>query len=274
MDINHSFDVFLYRVIRNWFSFRFLRKKYQELDKNFEEFRENQILKEDMAIISIRRWDLDTSYKYAQQLNLLKQKYKEAVKNKTATKVLHQWTLNGNKKSGKKMTFDISRLMLSAYNGEADELITEVGWNNYESYGIRLDKVYERLSHLGEQLGISISLDYHQLKKQELNLVFQFREAKFKEKEEQKQLQEQIREEDKAKKEFERAQKKAEEDEDKFSIALEKARAQIISVSEIRKKVLEERIKSLEESLSIAIENKQRALSMAQQTRSGYVYYF
>ena len=81
------------------------------------------------------------------------------------------------------------------------------------------------------------------------------------------------REEAKAQKEFERALKKAEKDEQKAREKLEEERkALALAESEKERAKLEARIAKLEEAMAQAQETQRRALSMAQQTRSGYVY--
>lgn len=81
------------------------------------------------------------------------------------------------------------------------------------------------------------------------------------------------REEAKTQKEFERALKKAEKDEQKAREKLEEERKALTLVeSEKERAKLEARIAKLEEAMVQAQETQKRALSMAQQTRSGYVY--
>ena len=83
----------------------------------------------------------------------------------------------------------------------------------------------------------------------------------------------QLREEEKAMRELKREKEQAEKDELKAKAALEKnqsALAKAKTAKQIQK--LNEQIEELKVALQRAIERKERAISMAQQTRCGYVY--
>ena len=85
-------------------------------------------------------------------------------------------------------------------------------------------------------------------------------------------IQDELREEEKARREFEQAQREAEKQEAAFLKALEKARREMGLVTGVEYEKLTEKIMMLEIELTIAREKKERALSMAQQTKRGHVY--
>jgi len=87
------------------------------------------------------------------------------------------------------------------------------------------------------------------------------------------QKQEKEREEREAQREYERAIKKALKDEEKAQEALEQKRREIAEAQTQEKiQKLQEQIQGLEKALVEARELKERAMSMAQQTKIGYVY--
>lgn len=87
------------------------------------------------------------------------------------------------------------------------------------------------------------------------------------------QKQEKEREEREAQREYERAIKKALKDEEKAQEALEQKRREIAEAQTQEKiQKLQEQIKGLENALVEARELRERAMSMAQQTKIGYVY--
>ena len=121
---------------------------------------------------------------------------------------------------------------------------------------------------------ISLSKGYKALKSEELELLYKIDRKKKEEKEQERIRKEQEREEKKAQKEFEKELKKAKADEDKARKALEKAQVEAAKESE-DKSVLEElnrKIAMLQAALEEAVERGQRIMSMAQQTRRGWVY--
>ena len=81
-----------------------------------------------------------------------------------------------------------------------------------------------------------------------------------------------MREEEKARRDFEKAQKEAEKEEEMLQKAMEKAQEEISKASEEERAKYEEQLAELQEKLKEAEEKNQRAISMAQQTKSGHVY--
>ena len=90
--------------------------------------------------------------------------------------------------------------------------------------------------------------------------------------EEQRLLREQIREEEKARREFERAMKDAAKEEDTIKKAMDKVLQQAANANDAQRVEFEAKLRELELKLQAAEEKNQRALSMAQQTRTGHVY--
>lgn len=153
-------------------------------------------------------------------------------------------------------------------------------WNVYFSEGFNdeYNKILKKLLTDGlERIKLEIAVlvdiylnDYHiKIKKEYVGL--KMKEAEFRYKIEKKRSEE--REEAKAQKEFERVLKKAEKDEEKAKEKLNQQKEALNkTVSEREKEKLREQIAKLEEMLAQAQEEQRRAISMAQQTRSGYVY--
>ena len=107
-----------------------------------------------------------------------------------------------------------------------------------------------------------------------LNMMYEIEEYKARKKEEQKALKEQQREEAAAQREFERELKKAQKDEKKAEEALRLAREEAAKEQENTEKFakLQEQIESLQSALEEAKQRGERVMSMAQQTRQGWVY--
>ena len=106
-----------------------------------------------------------------------------------------------------------------------------------------------------------------------LNSVYNYIEAKYLIVHKQEIEKEKAREEREAQREYERAIKKAQKDEEKAQEALEKKKRELAE-EQTQEKILKlnEQIKELEKALMDAKELRERAISMAQQTKSGYVY--
>ncbi|MEU7529772.1 DUF4041 domain-containing protein [Saccharothrix sp. NPDC042600] len=65
----------------------------------------------------------------------------------------------------------MAKLMLRAYNAEADNAVRSVKPHTRESVKEKLSKTRETVGKLGALMGISISLDYHRLRLVEIDLT-------------------------------------------------------------------------------------------------------
>lgn len=81
-----------------------------------------------------------------------------------------------------------------------------------------------------------------------------------------------MREEERAQKEFERAQREAEQEEERYSRALDRARQDAENAVGAKQQKLLEQVRELEQKLLDAEQRRQRAVSMAQLTKTGHVY--
>lgn len=164
------------------------------------------------------------------------------------------------------------RLMLRAFNGECDAAISSVRYNNVGVMENRIVKARETINKLSETTHCEITEDFYQLKRQELLLTYEYHEKRQAEKEEQRRIREEMREEERALKEMEKARRDAEKDERRYERALEKAREEVKQAVGEEKERLISKLEELQRRLSEAHENKERAISRAQLTRSGHVY--
>lgn len=119
-----------------------------------------------------------------------------------------------------------------------------------------------------------ITEEYMSLKVEEIKLRYTIAFRKQQLKERARHEKELAREEAKAQKEFERELRKAKADEDSARKALEKAQLEAAkeAANEKRFAKLQEQIEELQAALKEAEERGQRIMSMAQQTRRGWVY--
>ena len=182
------------------------------------------------------------------------------------------WTIGGSEAKGRASTKKYIKLTLRAFNGECDSLIAKVKWNNINQMKERISKSFETINKIGESQTVTIQKDYLDLKIKELALEHEYQQKRQKEKEELRAAQEEMREEEKARREFEQAQKEAEKEESNYQKALDKARKEIEQATGEKQTKLQIQIENLERELKEAQEKKERAISMAQQTKRGHVY--
>lgn len=237
---------------------------------------ELSVLEENLNDISFGlykpNYHYQTSEEFKRQLETIRDKQKQLIKDDDAVLYSTEWTINGSKAEGKKMMRQYAKLLLRAFNGECDAAIAKVSWNNIGNMEARIEKSFEAINKLGSTNQISISPEYFDLKLAELRLEFEGEEKLYQEKEEQRRIKEQMREEEKALKEIERAQKQAEDEELRYQKALDKAKLDVQRVTGKELDRMNEKIRLLEEDLRLAQQQKERAVSMAQLTKSGHVY--
>ncbi|MCF2501671.1 DUF4041 domain-containing protein [Dyadobacter chenhuakuii] len=209
-------------------------------------------------------------YREAQKNIIEEQKY--LIKYDRAAICEADWTIEGSASKGKVVINRFKKLMLRAFNGEGAALISKVKWNNVVQMKERLSTSFLDINKLGVGFKVSLSLEYFKLKEQELLLEYEYQAKKQQEKENMRAIQDELREEEKARREFEQAQREAEKQEAAFLKALEKARREMGLVTGVEYEKLTEKIMMLEIELTIAREKKERALSMAQQTKRAHVY--
>jgi predicted nuclease with TOPRIM domain len=217
-------------------------------------------------------YDFQTSDVYKQKLEEIREDEKILIKDEKAYFCGTEWTVNNNRAEGKRQTKQYGKLMLRAFNGECDALISNVRWNNVTKMEERLKKSFEIINTLGSTHRIEITQAYFDLKLAELRVTFEYEEKRQKEKEEQRRIQEQIREEEKVQREAEKAQKEAEDEEKRFKKALEQAHAELAKAQGEEVGGLTTKVQELEQQLKDALEKKERAIAQAQLTKSGNIY--
>ncbi|WP_300770705.1 DUF4041 domain-containing protein [uncultured Bacteroides sp.] len=163
--------------------------------------------------------------------------------------------------------------VLDAFNGKVDTILSMIKKDNYGTLEQKIKDAYALVNNLGAAFrNARITPLYLDARLDELKWGVVVFELKQKEKEEQRRIKEQIREEEKARREYEKAMKDAAKEEEMIRKAMEKAKLAIEKANEEQKAKFEQQLAELQVKLAEAEAKNQRALSMAQQTRSGHVY--
>ncbi|SDQ03974.1 Meiotically up-regulated gene 113 [Chryseobacterium soldanellicola] len=163
--------------------------------------------------------------------------------------------------------------VIDAYNGKVDSILSTVKKDNYGILKQKMEDAFQLVNFNGKAFrNARISEVYHNARLEELKWAVVAQELRSQEQEEQRQIREQIREEEKARREFERAIKEAEKEEQTLKKLIEKAESQVARATEEQKLIFQQKLEELQGKLEQAEEKNQRAISMAQQTRTGNVY--
>jgi hypothetical protein len=179
-----------------------LQAEYEQLKSQIVETNEAAILQE-VGVYQYRH-PLQDSPAFKAQLSAIQAKIKDAVKAGSAVVGATNWTVNGSAREGTKMVKEFSKLMLRAYNNEADNAVRAMKPYTLESAIARLNKSRATIVKLGGTMNIAITDRYHKLRVEELELTADYLAKVAEEKERAREERERAREEEKAQREYQR----------------------------------------------------------------------
>jgi hypothetical protein len=180
---------------------------------------EEEILQE-IGIYTYRH-PLNDSPAYREQLKVLQDKIKAmARRDGGAIQATTNWQVNNSAAQGRKMVNDFSKLMLRAYNAEADNLSRGMKPYKLATAIDRLEKVAVTIERLGKTMAIRVAPDYHRLRIMELELAADYQEMLAREKDQEREKREQLREERKLQLEIQRERERLHKEQQHYANAL------------------------------------------------------
>jgi hypothetical protein len=254
-----------------------LQQQYERAVSRYREVqREVGLLEENLEDISFGlykpHFDFQTPDEYRRKLEETREYARLMVREGRAAVCKVKWTVGNSAKVGEKMTRQYTKLLLRAFNGECDAAVANVSWNNITKMEERLRKALLSINDLGSVMQMHISPEYFNLRCDELRLTHEYEQKRYEEREEQRQIRERLRDQEKAQREIEKAREEAEREEARNQRALERAREEAAKATGVQLQQLTEQIAGFESKLDEARRNKERAISRAQLTKSGFVY--
>jgi hypothetical protein len=205
---------------------------------------------------------LEDAVAYKARLAELKDQYKALARGDGAVTATTTWQVDNSASAGAKMVREISKLMLRAYNAEADNCVRTVRPHRRAASVERLSKARDAIARLGQSMSIRISEDYHALRIEEVLLTADYLSKVEEEKERIRAQREQQREEEAARREFEREKSRLLKEQAHYESALARVRASG-DVAAIQQ--LEAQIAEIESSIT-GVEEREANI------RAGYVY--
>jgi stress response protein SCP2 len=231
----------------------------RELESMIVETREIKLL-QDLGIYEFAH-PLDDAIQYKDRLDLLRSKVKDTAKERGVTGAAN-WAVNGSLQDGARMVREQCRLMLRAYNAEADNCIRTVRSHNLEPTISRLTRAKDSIQKLGRSMAIQITEEYHELRLAEIRLTADHHLKVAEERENQRALREELREQEKVERELQKAREKFQRERDQYEAALQIA---INSGDASAIATMQERVEQAEVNLR-DIESREA------NARAGYVY--
>lgn len=238
-----------------------LKKQLADMKKLIVETEDLALLQE--AGIYHYRHPLTDAVAYEKELETIDSQIKAMTrKDGGAVLATTNWTVNGSAAEGRTMVRDFSKLMLRAFNAEADNLVRGLKPYKLDAAAERLNKVASTIEKLGKTMQIRISTPYLTLRVRELELTADFLQKQAEEKEAERLDRERLREERKVQQEMERERERLEKEKKHYTNALE---ALVDKGDEAGAERLREQLSDVEKAIE---DVDYRAANI----RAGYVY--
>lgn len=238
------------------------------LEEKLASLKEEIVVTEEVALLQeagVYEYNhpLEDSVEYQDALKGIREQIKAMTKRDGgAVKGSTQWRVNGSLPQGRKMVRDFSKLLLRAYNAEADNLVRGLKPYKLDAARERLTKVAATVARLGQTMDIHISGAYHELREYELSLTADYRQKLAEEKEREREEKDRLREERKAQQEMERERARLEKERQHYLNTLEALRTKGDDEAIARHEAELERIQRAIEDVDYRAAN----------IRAGYVY--
>lgn len=203
---------------------------------------------------------LENAIAYRERLDAISSQIAEMIKGGTAIEASTTFTFDGSLAKGRKMTNDLAKLMLRAYNAEAENVIRTLRAGNSSTAVKRLDASRSAIARLGQMMEMHISDGFHQIRITEIELVADYLAKKEEEREAARAERERLREDKKVEAELAAAREKLEKERSHLVTVIDKLQASGAADPELQQKLAE-----VDNAIA---QNDFRAANI----RAGYVY--
>lgn len=205
---------------------------------------------------------LEDAAAYKDRLREIEAGIDDIVKSGRAVLAADMFTFMGSLAKGRKMVADLSKLMLRAYNAEADNCVRSLRSGNITTAKKRLDNAVTAIEKLGAIMEMRVNPDYHQLRVAELELTADYQMKVQEEREAAREERELLREQRRAEQELAAERERLEKERAHYVSVLESLRA---SGDEAAADELAVRLGDIEQAIAT---NDYRIANI----RAGYVY--
>ena len=218
------------------------------------------------------RYDFASSLEYKDKLNVIREMQKAMIKSKSAVNYFENWTVDGSKAKGKKMTNDNIKMILRSFNNECEAAINKVKFSNIQSIEKRIQTSFNQHNKLNETNKVSLTQRFLDLKLQELYLAFEYEQKKEEEKEALREQREKEKEEKALQKEIESKKKVIHKEMSHLENVISELEMKLIVAYEFEKESLEAQILELKENLNKVEEEIEELDYRTANAAAGYVY--
>lgn len=221
----------------------------------------------------VQKFDGFNSTELKEKINNNKERQKSLIKKGKHFSFVDKITVNSSYEEGLVHQKKSADFAIVSFNSRVDAILSTVKYNNFDVTKKKIIKQYNDINKYMTGLNsVKIRHEYLDLRLDELRYVFEFHLVLQEEKDKKSFEKEVLREEQKAQKEFESFIKTREKEEKSYQKSLSDAERTIQNLHGVQLEEMQKTIQSLKNKLLVAVQEKERAMSQAQLTRSGYVY--
>jgi hypothetical protein len=169
---------------------------------------------------------LENAEAYRQEFTKLQSAMKDAVRKGEAVLASTMFSYNNSLAAGRKMTSDFSKLMLRAYNAEADNGLRSLRAGNVASAKKRVENAAGAIARLGAMMEMRIAPIYHAIRLREIELTADYLMKVQEEREIARDERDRMREERRAEQEIARERERLDKERAHYMNALQTLAAQ------------------------------------------------
>ena len=203
---------------------------------------------------------LENAVAYRARLDEVGARIAELVKAGTAIEKSNMFNFDGSLSKGRSFTNDLAKLMLRAYNAEAENVVRTLRVGNLQTAIRRLEASRVAIAKLGKMMEMRISDGFHALRIEEIELTADYLVKKEEEREIARAERERLREERKVEQELAAARERLEKERAHLVTVIEKLEASGLSDPDLQAK-----LSNVDNAIA---QNDYRAANI----RAGYVY--
>lgn len=168
---------------------------------------------------------LEDAPAYKVRLTELNARIDDLIKSNQAVLAADLFTFDGSLAKGRRMVADLSKLMLRAYNAEADNCVRSLRSGNISTAKRRVENAMKSIERLGVIMEMRVNPDYHQLRVEELALTADYQMKVQEEKEKAREERDLLREQRRAEQELAAERERLDKEKAHYEAVLEQLRA-------------------------------------------------
>jgi len=204
----------------------------------------------------------ESSAQLATRLGSVRAQIKDMVRGGRAVSATQNFTFNNSAAQGRKFVNDMTKILLRAYNAEAENAVKSVRAGSLATAQARLTKAAEMIAKQGAMIQLAITLPYHRLRLEEIELAASHLQALQREKELERARREELREQRKAEQELRAERERLEKERQHYVTTMQALLARGDAEGAAR---LQERLDDVDRAIS-DVDYRQANV------RAGYVY--